>query len=81
MFGFQLLYVRKGQPCQAAETENVADAGHPRNVEFFVEQLFQFMLFQKISICFLQMKLNLRERIGLQPAFGHGYTSNFLEIS
>ena len=80
VFRFQLLDIRKGQSGQAAESENIAYLRQTHNLYLFVEQDFQFVLFEEVPFHRFQMKPDLSERVFLQLPLNQSDTDDFLEI-
>ena len=59
----QLFYIRKCQPRQTTECEDVPNLCQAGNVDRFIEKFFQLMPFKKVPFDLLFMKTNLRKRV------------------
>ena len=80
MLGPELLHVRKGQPRQTTETEDVADLCQPGDGNLLVEHGFQLLFLKKLAFDRLEMEVNLGKGVLLHPAFGQCNADNLFEV-
>ena len=80
VFGGELLDVREGQPREAAEDEEVACLGQPRDVDLLVHQLLDLRLFGHLALDGLQREADLGEGVALHPLARQRDAGDLLEV-
>ena len=80
VLGCELLDVREGQPREAAEDEEVAGLGQPRDVDLLVHQPFDLRLFGHLALDGLQREADLGEGVALHPLAGQRDAGDLLEV-
>ena len=80
VLGCELLDVREGQPREAAEDEEVARLGQPRDVDLLVHQPFDLRLFGHLALDGLQREADLGEGVALHPLAGQRNAGDLLEV-
>lgn len=80
VFGGELFDVREGEPREAAEDEEVARLGQPRDVDLLVHQPLDLRLFGHLALDGLQREADLGEGGALHPLAGQRDAGDLLEV-
>lgn len=80
VLGCELLDVREGEPREAAEDEEVARLGQPRDVDLLVHQPLDLRLFGHLALDGLQREADLGEGVALHPLAGQRNAGDLLEV-